>query len=72
MFWRELDGKYRKTFNVGIGKNPLINGITSTEIVWDIEFGGNVITSTWIIKEHNEIVSVIFNIKYKHRYNKLA
>lgn len=69
MFWRELDGKYRKTFNVGIGKNPLINGITSTETVCAIEFGENVITSTWKIREHNKINSVIFSIKFKHRYN---
>lgn len=57
---------------MGIGKNPLINGITSTETVCDIEFGGNVMTSIPIIKEHNEIISVIFSINFKHRYNKLA
>jgi len=45
VFFREFDGKYRKTFNVGIGKNPLINGITSTEIHCVIEFGENVMTS---------------------------
>jgi len=34
---------------VGIGKNPLINGITSTETLCVIELGGNVMTSMKII-----------------------